>query len=74
MIASVKGGGTTMFVLMGFIVLLLTIYWNTGFLSDSNGYISLYPLEVSFGATRFGISRTLFAMGAGGTVNSMGNF
>ena len=35
-IASVKGGGTTMYVLMGFIVLLSTISSNTGMSSDSD--------------------------------------
>ena len=34
----------------------------------------LYPLEVGVGATRFGISRTVFAMGAGGTVESSVEF
>ena len=34
----------------------------------------LYLLEVGIGATRFGISRTVFAMGAGGTVESSVEF
>ena len=60
-----------MYVLMGFIFLLSTISSNTGSNSESDEYISLYPLEVGVGATRFGIRRTLFAIGAGGNVNSM---
>ena len=71
MLASVKGGGTTMYVLMGFIVLLSTISSNTGLLSESEEYISLYPLEVGVGATRFGIRRKVFSMGVGGTVESI---
>ena len=35
-IASVKGGGTTMYVLMGFKVLLSTIYLNTGSFPESD--------------------------------------
>ena len=62
-LSSVKVGGTTMYVLMGFIFLLSTISSNTGSTSESDEYISLYPLEVGVGATRFGIRRTLFAMG-----------
>ena len=57
-----------MYVLMGFIELLSTISSNTGSSSESDEYRSLYPLEVGVGATRFGIRRTVFAVGAGGTV------
>ena len=60
-----------MYVLMGFKVLLSTISSNTGSLSESNEYRLLYPLEVGVGATWFGIRRTLFDMGAGGTVESI---
>ena len=73
-LASVKGVVTTMYVLMGFIVLILTFSCNTGLLYDSYEYRSLYPLEVGVGATQFGIRRTLFSMGAGGTVEYMVNF
>ena len=34
----------------------------------------MYLLEVGIGATWFGISRTLFVMGAGGTVESSVEF
>ena len=34
----------------------------------------LYQLEVGVGATRFGIKRAVFSMGAGGTVESSVNF
>ena len=34
----------------------------------------LYPLEVGVSATRFGIRRTLFSIGAGGTVESSVEF
>ena len=51
----VKLGGTTMYVLMGFIIeLLSTISSNTGLSSDSDEYISLYLLEVSVG--RYGLA------------------
>ena len=63
-----------MYVLMGFIVLLSTISSNTGSSYESDEYRSLYLLEVGVGATRFGIRRTLFAMGAGGTVEYMVDF
>ena len=54
---------------MDFTVLeLLTISSNTGSSSESEEYISVYPLEVGVGATWFGIRRTLFAMRAGGMV------
>ena len=59
---------------MGFKVLLSNIYSNTGLSSESNEYRSLYPLEVGFGATRFGIRITPFAIGAGGTVESIVQF
>ena len=68
-IASVKVGGTIMWVLMGFIVLLSTISSNTGSSSEPDEYRLLYPLEVGVMATWFGIRRTLFSMGAGGTVD-----
>ena len=67
-LASVRGGVTTMYALMGFIELLSTISSNTGLSSESDEYRSLYLLEVGVGATQFGIRRTLFAMGDGGTV------
>ena len=70
-LTSVKFGGTTIYVLMGFIELPSTISYNTGLSSDSDEYRSFYPLEVSVGATRFGIRRTVFAMGAGGAVKSI---
>ena len=37
-LTSVKGGGTTMYVLMGFIELLSTISSNTGLSSESDEY------------------------------------
>ena len=58
-ITSVKLGGTTMYVLMGFIELLSTISSNTGLSSESDEYRLLYPLEVGVGAARFGIRRTV---------------
>ena len=63
-----------MYVLMGFIELLSTIYSNTGSLSESDEYRSFYLLEVGVGAARFGIRRTVFAMGDGGTVDSIAVF
>ena len=60
-----------MYVLMEFIVLLSTIYSNTGLSYESNKYRSLYPLEVGVWATRFGIRRKLFAMADGGTLESI---
>ena len=42
---------------------------NTGSSSEPDEYRSLYPLEVGVMATWFGIRRTLFSMGAGGTVD-----
>ena len=70
-LTSFKLGVTTMYVLMGFIELLSTISWNTGSSSESNEYRSLYPLEVGVGAARFGIRRTVLAIGYGGTVESI---
>ena len=67
-----KLGGTTVYLLMGFIIeLLYTISSNTGSSSDSDDYRSLYPLEVGVGAAQFGISRTAFSIEAGGTVESI---
>ena len=63
-----------MYVLMGFKVLLSTISSDTGSSSDSNEYRSLYPLEVGVGETRFVIRITIFAMGSGGTVESIVEF
>ena len=60
-----------MYVLMGFIELISTITSNTGSSSESNEYRSLYPLEVGVGAAQFGIRRTVLAIGAGGTVESI---
>ena len=71
---SIKFGGTTIYVLMGFIELLSTISSNTGSSSEFNEYISLYLLEVGVGAARFGTSRTIFSMGSGGTVESIVEF
>ena len=59
---------------MGFKVLPSTISSNTGFSSDSDEYRSLYLFEVGVGATLFGIRRTLFSMGGGGTVESIVEF
>ena len=70
-LTSVKFGVTTMYVLMLFIELLSTMSSNTGPFSDSDEYRSLYLLEVGVGATQFGISRMVFAVGAGGTVESI---
>ena len=62
MLTSVKLVDTTMYVLMGFIIeLLSTISSNTGSSSDSDEYILLYPLEVGVGAARFGIRRNLLS-------------
>ena len=63
-----------MYVLMGFIVLLSTISPNTGSSSEFDEYRLLYLLEVGVGATQFGISRTIFSMGAGDTVESIVEF
>ena len=71
MLTSDKFGGTILYELMGFTELLSTISSNTGSSSDSNEYILLYLLEVGVGETRFGIRRTVFAMGDGGTVESI---
>ena len=60
-----------MYVLMGFIELLSTISLNTAFSSESDEYILLYLIEVSFGAARFGIRIRVFDMGAGDTVESI---
>ena len=70
-LTSVKFGGITMYVLMGFIELISTISSNTGLSSESDEYISLYPLEVGVGETWFGIRRAVFDMGYGGTVESI---
>ena len=43
-LTSVNGGGTQMYVLMGFIELLSTISSNIGSLSESDEYRSLYLL------------------------------
>ena len=63
-----------MYVLIGFKFLLSTISSNTGASSESEEYISLYPLEVGVVATRFSIRRTVFSMGYGGTVESSVEF
>ena len=61
-----------MYVLMGFIIeLLSTISLNTGSSSESDEYRLLYPLEVGVGVVRLGIRRTVLAIGAGGTVESI---
>ena len=71
-LTSVKLGGTTVYVLMGFIIeLLSTISSNTGSSSESDEYRSLYPLEVGVGAARFGIKRTALSIEAGGTAESI---
>ena len=60
-LTSFKLGGTTVYVLMGFIIeLLSTISSNTGSYSEYDEYRSFYPLEVRVGEARFGISRTVF--------------
>ena len=57
---------------MGFIIeLISTISSNTGLSSESDKYISLYPLEVGVGAARFGIRRTVLGIETGGTVESI---
>ena len=60
-----------MYVLTRFIELLSTIYSNTGSSSNFDEHISLYLLKVGAGVTRFGIRRTVFAIGSGGTVESI---
>ena len=71
-LTSVKLGGTTMYVLMGFIIeLLSTISSNTGSSSESNEYRSLYPLEVGVGSVRLGIRITVLSIEAVGTVDSI---
>ena len=70
-LTSVKFGGTAIYALMGFLELLSTISYNTGFSSEYDEYRLLYPLEVGVEATRFGIRITVFAMGAGVTVESI---
>ena len=60
--------GTTEYALMGFKILLSTIYSNTGSFSESEKYISAYPLDVGIGAACFGRRRSLFSIGAGGTL------
>ena len=68
----VKLGGTTIYVLMGFIIeLLSTISSNTGSSSESNEYRSLYPLEVGVGSVRLGIRITVLSIEAVGTVDSI---
>ena len=58
-LTSVKLGGNKVYVLMGFIIeLLSTISSNTGSSSESDEYRSLYPLEVGVGTERFGTRRT----------------
>ena len=67
-----KLGGTTVYVLMGFILeLLSTISLNTRLSSESDEYKSLYPLEVGIVAAPFGIRRTGLYIESGGTVESM---
>ena len=64
--------GNTVYVLMGFIIYLLsTISSNTGSSSESDEYKSLYPLEVGVGEAWFGIMRTALSIEAGGTVESI---
>ena len=71
-LTSFKLGGTTIYLLMGSIIeLLSTISSNTGSSSDSDEYRLLYLLEVSAGAARFVIRRTVFSREAGGTVESI---
>ena len=61
-----------MYVLMGFIIeLLSTISLNTGSSSESDEFISLYPLEVGVGAELFGTRRTVLSIEAGCTVESI---
>ena len=69
LLTSVKLGGITVYVLMGFIIeLLSTISLNTGSSSESDEYRLLYPLEVGVGAARFVIRRTVWSSESGGTV------
>ena len=71
-LTSVKLGGTTVYVLMDFIIeLLSTISSNTGLSSESDEYRSLYPLGLGVGATWFGIRRTVLSIEAGGNVESI---
>ena len=68
-LTSVKFVGTTMYVLMGFIIeLLSTISLNTGSSSESDEFISLYPLKVGVGSARFGIRKNVFSIESGGTM------
>ena len=71
-ITSVNLVGTTMYVLMVFIIgLLSTIYLNTGSYSESDEYRSLYLLEVDVGEAQLGIRRTALFIEACGTVDSI---
>ena len=71
-LASVVLRGTAEYVLMEFIVLLLTISPNTGSYSESEEYISAYPLEVGIVAAWFVRRIRFFSGGAGGTLESSG--
>ena len=72
LLTSVKLGGTTRYVLMGFIIeLLSTISSNTGSYSESDEYRLLYPLEVGVRESRFGVRRTVLSIEDGGTVESI---
>ena len=71
-LTSVNLGGTTVYVLIGFIIeLLSTISSNTGSSSEYDEYRWLYPLEVGVGAERFGIRRTVLSIEVGGNVESI---
>ena len=74
-LTSVNLVGTTVYVLMVFIIgLLSTISLNIGLYSESNYYGSLYLLEVGIGAARFGIRISALSIEAGGNVESIDMF
>ena len=74
-LTSVKLGGTTVYVLMGFTIeLLFTISSNIGSSSESDEYRLLHPLEVGVGAERFGTRIIVLSIEAGGTVESIAVF
>ena len=61
-----------MYVITVFTIRLIsTISLNTGSSSESDDYISLYPLDVRGGAVRWGIRRTELFIETGGVVDSI---
>ena len=71
-LSSVYLGGTKIYVLMVFIIgLLSTISSKNGSSSESDEYKSLYPLEVRGGEVQLGIGRNEFFIEAGGIVESI---